>query len=70
VYPNPSNFGNGITIQTPEGVVDYSIGVYNMLGKLVSSTNYSINTTQIDSRDLSAGNYLVVFKTSTLTQRN
>ena len=68
IYPNPSKLGKQITIESSSSVSDYSIEIYSMIGKLISSTHYSSNLNQLPLDNLASGNYLIVLKTGTLIQ--
>ena len=62
IYPNPSN---GIfTIDLTKEYTDVSVQIYNMLGQLISSTEYASARTIEQEINASAGLYFVKVSTA------
>ncbi len=55
IYPNPTN-GNTIYIKTRDNI---NVSIYNVLGKIIKSTEISERTNNIDISNLSKGIYIV-----------
>ncbi|WP_442787513.1 T9SS type A sorting domain-containing protein [Flavobacterium suncheonense] len=62
MYPNPSK--EFVNIELPQLVTDANVKFYDLLGRVVKTSNVTAEDSRIETSDLGSGSYVVKIKTS------